>query len=149
MAGMWGKTSPHGEVAWVAVSRSSLEAISKKEKEKIKQPDDTHWSKPTRCWASGHKSTFPSQIPLSPAPDGRSPPAMGKSDGDGNKFGAVHLVTCDSPARAGTRRQMCCSGTWRGPTVQGGAAELGMTWLRIMEKEGKSHWNLSSILYYC
>lgn len=56
-------------------------------------PDDTHWSKLTRCWASGHKSTFPSQIPLCLAPNGRFLPKMGKSYGDGNKFSTLHLVT--------------------------------------------------------
>lgn len=56
-------------------------------------PDDTHWSKLTRCWASGHRSTFPSQIPLCPAPNGRFLPEMEKSYGGGNKFTALHLVT--------------------------------------------------------
>lgn len=56
-------------------------------------PDDTHWSKLTRCWASGHRSTFPSQIPLCLAPDGRFLPEMEKSYGDSNKFSTLHLVT--------------------------------------------------------
>lgn len=56
-------------------------------------PDDTHWSKLTRCWALGRRSTFPSQIPLSPAPNGRFLPEMEKSYGDGNKFSTLHLVT--------------------------------------------------------
>lgn len=57
--------------------------------------DETHWSKPTRCWASGHKSTFPSQIPLCLAPNGRFLPGMEekKSYGDCNKFSTLHLVT--------------------------------------------------------
>lgn len=39
---------------------------------------DTHWSKLTRCWHSGRRSTSPSQTPLCPAPNGRCLPEMGK-----------------------------------------------------------------------
>lgn len=56
-------------------------------------PCDTHWSKLTHCWASGHRSTFPSQIPLCLAPNGRFLPAMGKSNGESNTFSTAHLVT--------------------------------------------------------
>ena len=54
--------------------------------------DATHWSKLTRCWASGRRSTSPSRIPLFPAPSERFLPVMEKSYGDRNKFSALHLV---------------------------------------------------------
>lgn len=58
-------------------------------------PDDTYWSKLTRCWASGHRSTFLSQILLCPVPNGRFLPEMEKKKSyrDGNKFNTLHLVT--------------------------------------------------------
>lgn len=63
---------------------------------------------------------------------------------------ALFILSHAIPPRGQERGGKCAArGPGAAPTVRGGAAELGMSSHRIMEKEGKSHWNLSSILYYC